>query len=364
MEIVLISDGPLPIESPVRKLPFFFPARLVDMSKVSSNTVGDARIAIIELLESTDAGLSALRTSWESIAQIPVICLVAKSDRRENIQAAALGRTTVLDRGTPLALMLKTIQELVGGQEETNLPKNLPTETGQAFVKGIAFLEGMWLSAVQGKGIQTAQMEKSASDVFTALSLNGLSPWLQAVNAHHSATYSHSLAVAGLAGAFAKHLGWSDAVCRQVIAGGLIHDIGKARIPLTILDKAERLTAEERAMIDRHPEFGREILKPQLDVPVDIKKMAIQHHEYLDGSGYPDGLKGGRISDKVRVITICDIYVALTEDRAYKPGLSARDAIKTMKDLGAKLDQSLLDEFAAMLLNRQFGQVSRKSSAA
>jgi len=324
MEIVLISDGPLPIDSPVRKLPFFFPARLVDMSKVSSNTVADARVAVIELLESTDAGLSALRASWDSIAEIPVICLAAKAERKESIQAAALGRTTVMDRGTPLVLMLEKIQELVGGTQEPGLPANLPGETGKAFVRGIAFLEGMWLSAVQGKTIQTAQMEKSASEVFSALSLNGLSPWLEAVNAHHSATYSHSLAVAGLGGAFAKHLGWSDAACRQVIAGGLIHDIGKARIPLTILDKSDRLSEEERNLIDRHPEFGREILKPQIDVPVDIKKMAIQHHEYLDGSGYPDGLKGDRISEKVRVITICDIFVALTEDRAYKAGQIGR----------------------------------------
>jgi putative nucleotidyltransferase with HDIG domain len=166
--------------------------------------------------------------------------------------------------------------------------------------------------------------------------------------------------VAGLAGAFAKHLGWSKADCQEVIAGGLLHDIGKMRIPLTILDKANKLTDAERAIIDKHPMFGREILKPRLEVSVDIKKMAIQHHEFLDGSGYPDGLKGDRISPKVRLMTICDIFTALTETRSYKDGMPVRAAIGVMLEMGKKLDQVMLKQFAQMVLDRDFGEVSRQ----
>ncbi|AQQ05444.1 phosphohydrolase [Roseibium algicola] len=360
MEIVLISDGPLPLDSPVRKLPFFFPARLIDMSKVSAKTVGDGRVAVVELLDATDAGLTALKKSWASIAEIPVICLVSKKNRREVIQAAALGKTDIMERDTPLAILVRKLKAIIPDDPLANVPKGLPAKTLEAYRKGNSFLESIALSATEGSNIQISLMNEGAAEILSSLSLDGLSPWLEAVQSHHSGTYCHSLMVAGLAGAFAKHLGWSKADCQEVIAGGLLHDIGKMRIPLTILDKANKLTDAERAIIDKHPMFGREILKPRLEVSVDIKKMAIQHHEFLDGSGYPDGLKGDRISPKVRLMTICDIFTALTETRSYKDGMPVRAAIGVMLEMGKKLDQVMLKQFAQMVLDRDFGEVSRQ----
>lgn len=359
MEIVLISDGPLPLESPVRKLPFFFPARLVHMAKVSPRTVGDARIGVVELLNATDAGLTALKNSWDSIAEIPVICLADRKNRREVIQASALGKTQVLERETPLALLLRTIKGKVEFDPLGDVPARVPATTLEAYRKGNAFLESLALSTADGSKIQINLLNESAAEVLSALELDGMSSWIDAVQAHHSPTYCHSLMVAGLAGAFAGHLGWSKADCLEVVAGGLLHDIGKMRIPLTILDKADKLTEEERKIIDKHPQFGRDILKPRLEVPFDIKKMAIQHHEYLDGTGYPDGLKGDRISPKVRLMTICDIFTALTETRAYKDGLPVRAALGTMKEMGKKLDQEMLNQFARMVIDRDFGDISR-----
>jgi len=364
MEIVLISDGPLPLDSPVRKLPFFFPARLVDMAKVSPRTVGDARVAIIELLDAADAGLTALKNSWGSIAEIPAICLVSKKNRREVIQAAALGKTEMLERETPLSMLVRIIKGKVDFDPLATVPSTVPAKTLEAYRKGNAFLESVALSATDGSGIQVKLMNDSAREILAALSLDGMEPWMEAVQSHHSGTYCHSLMVSGIAGLFARYLGWSEADCQEVIAGGLLHDIGKMRIPLTILDKAEKLTPEERAIIDKHPQFGREILKPRLEVPIEIKKMAIQHHEYLDGSGYPDGLKAARISPKVRLMTICDIFTALTETRAYKEGMPVRAALGTMKEMGKKLDQDMLNQFARMVVDRDFGDISRAPSTA
>jgi putative nucleotidyltransferase with HDIG domain len=364
MEIVLISDGSLPMDSPVRKLPFFFSARLIDMSKVSARAIGDAQIAVVELLKASDAGLAALKSSWGSIAEIPVICLVDKNNRREAIQAAALGKSEIMQRDTPFALLLRRIRSLTSTDAGSRLPEGTAKTTVKAYQSSNAFLESLCFSAAESSKIQVNLMSESASEVLAALSLDGLSSWMEAVQYHHSATYSHSLTVAGLAGTFAKSLGWSESDCREVIAGGLIHDVGKMRIPLSILDKAERLTDEERALIDRHPMFGREILKPRLEIPIDIKKMAIQHHEHLDGSGYPDGLKGSRISQKVRLITICDIFAALTETRAYKDAHSPRGAIATMRDMGSKLDQKVLLQFAHMVLENGLGEIKRAPAAA
>lgn len=363
MEIVLISDGSLPLDSPVRKLPFFFPARLIDMARVNPGTVGEASVAVVELLEAGDPGLTALKASWKSIAEIPVICLASKKNRREVIQAAALGKTEIMDRETPLALLVRRIKALMPQDPVAALPEGVPARTVEAYRKSNTFLDSIGLSATEGSNIQVNLMNESAAEILAALSLDGLSPWMEAVQLHHSGTYCHSLMVAGLAGMFASFLGWSRNDCEEVIAGGLMHDIGKMRIPLTILDKTDKLSREEREIIDKHPLFGREILKPRLEVPIDIKKMAIQHHEFLDGSGYPDGIRADRIVPKVRLMTICDIFTALTESRAYKEGLPVRAAIGTMLDMGGKLDQPMLAQFARMVLERDFGEVSRGASA-
>ena len=110
--------------------------------------------------------------------------------------------------------------------------------------------------------------------------------------------------------------------------------------------------------------FGQEILKPRLEVPYEIKRMAIQHHEYLDGSGYPNHLKADRLSQKVRVMTICDIFTALTEERAYKEPIPPRQAIAMMKNMGPKLDQDLLRQFSDMILDRVFAELSKPVPAA
>ncbi|MCV0423891.1 MAG: HD-GYP domain-containing protein [Roseibium sp.] len=362
MEIVLISDGPLPLDSPVRKLPFFFPARLIDMSKVSAETVGDGKVAVIELLDATDVGLKALKASWESIAEIPVICLVSQKNRKEVIQAGALGKTETLERDAPFALLLRRTKTLLKADVCKVLPENTPSRTVEAYKSSNAFLESLCLSSAEGSKIRVTLMNESAEEMFAALSSDGWAAWLGAVQTHHSGTYSHTLRVAGLAGMLARHLGWSDTVCKEIIAGGLVHDIGKMRIPLSILDKTGKLTKDERVLIKRHPMFGRDMLKSRLEVSVDIKRMAIQHHEYLDGSGYPDGLAGDRISPKVRLITVCDIFTALTEERPYKETFPARTALTMLKDMGPKLDQKMVAQLGSMLFGQQLGAVSRLSA--
>ncbi|WP_305987363.1 HD-GYP domain-containing protein [Roseibium sp. MMSF_3544] len=364
MEIVLISDGPLSLDSPVRKLPFFFPARLIDMDKVSPHTVGEGKLAIVELLGSTDAGLTALKSSWASIAEIPVICLISQKNRREAVQAAALGKTKTMERDAPFALLLKEVKVLTGSDPNAALPRRTPEDTAAAYRNCNAFLESLCFSTVEGAKIRVKLMNECAEDLLFALNRDGLSSWLSAVHTHHSETYRHSLRVAGLAGMLAKQLGWDDEDCAEVVAGGLVHDIGKMRIPLTILDKKSKLTNEERALVDRHPVFGRDILKSRLEVPADIKRMAIQHHEFLDGSGYPNGLPGERIIPKVRLMTVCDIYTALTEERPYCESVPARSAISMMKDMGAKLDQKMVTRLAEMMLGREMGAVTRAAPAA
>jgi putative nucleotidyltransferase with HDIG domain len=173
----------------------------------------------------------------------------------------------------------------------------------------------------------------------------GLGSWLDTVRKHHSQTYQHCLIVTGVTVGFAQHLGLARADQQRLAFGAMLHDIGKARIPIEILEKPAAPTADEMAILRKHPEYGLEALKDSPDLKEEHLDLVVHHHEYLDGSGYPHGLSGGEISDLVRIMTICDIFGALLERRAYKPPLSADVAYQMLLDMGGKLDKDLVRAF-------------------
>ena len=125
----------------------------------------------------------------------------------------------------------------------------------------------------------------------------------------------------------------------------MLHDIGKARVPLAILEKPGRLDEAEMAMMKKHPQFGFDALATVPALPGEMLDMVVHHHEYLDGSGYPHGLHASEISDLVRMITIADVFGALIERRSYKPPLSGADAYQIILDMGPKLDKDLVRAF-------------------
>jgi HD-GYP domain-containing protein (c-di-GMP phosphodiesterase class II) len=118
----------------------------------------------------------------------------------------------------------------------------------------------------------------------------------------------------------------------------MLHDIGKASIPLAVLDKPGRLSDEVRKLIEVHPALGFEALDNTPRVSREILDVVRQHHEYLDGRGYPDGLCGESVSDLTRIVTISDIFAALIERRSYKPTMSREKAFEILSSLHGKLE--------------------------
>jgi putative nucleotidyltransferase with HDIG domain len=174
---------------------------------------------------------------------------------------------------------------------------------------------------------------------------HGLASWIDTVRKHHGQTYQHCLIVTGVAVAFAQHLGLSRPDQLRLSFGAMLHDIGKARIPGSILEKPAPLTPQEMMVLSKHPEYGIDALKASRGLNEELLDIVIHHHEYLDGSGYPHGLSGSEISDPVRIITICDVFGALVERRSYKTPLPAETAYQMLLDMGDKLDKDLVREF-------------------
>ncbi len=159
-----------------------------------------------------------------------------------------------------------------------------------------------------------------------ALTAGTLLAFARAIDANSKWTAGHSERVTLLSVRLGQLIGLSAADLERLQRGGLMHDIGKIGIPAPILDKAERLTAEEFDIIKRHPEIGEQILKV---VPAfrDILCIVRSHHERFDGRGYPDGLAGEAIPFLARVVAVADVYDAMVSDRPYRRGLAPKDVV-------------------------------------
>ena len=159
----------------------------------------------------------------------------------------------------------------------------------------------------------------------------------------------HSLNVAILLANFAKHLGMTDNEVNELSYAGFLHDLGKIMIPDEILHKPGRLTDEEMDIMKGHVQHGVDHLL-ETDIQPHLIQAVAEHHERLDGLGYPQGKKGDEISMAGRMLAIADMYDALTADRVYKSGMSSQKAFSIlMSEAPTRLDMYLVQQFIKCL---------------
>lgn len=159
------------------------------------------------------------------------------------------------------------------------------------------------------------------------------------VDNYSSHTGTHSASVAAVAGYLSACLGFSGNDQQEISIAGYLHDIGKVHIPVDILDKQGHLTSEEYALMREHSYKTLEMLMPIKPLG-RITNWAANHHERLDGSGYPFGLKAGALDMPSRILAVADVFTALTENRPYRRGLTPRDALEIIRK---ESDESRLD---------------------
>ena len=158
-------------------------------------------------------------------------------------------------------------------------------------------------------------------------------------------TYLHSVSVCALMVNFANQLGLDEPTVRSMGLAGLLHDVGKMAVPDTVLNKPGPLDEDELALIRTHPEHGHAMLANGAGVTQEVLDVSLLHHEKVDGTGYPGGLKGDAISLAARMGAICDVYDALTSDRPYKEGWTPLRAATEMHGWEGHFDRELLFKF-------------------
>lgn len=162
-------------------------------------------------------------------------------------------------------------------------------------------------------------------------------------------TFLHSLAVSALMVHFGRFLKFDEQAVRILGVSGLLHDIGKMLMPDAVLSKKGALTNEEMAEVRTHPVRGYELLSRQSDMPQIVLDVCLQHHERIDGKGYPFGLSGTQISTQARIAAICDVYDAMTSARSYKRAWTPAETLLMMQKSEGHFDRHLLAQFNASL---------------
>jgi putative nucleotidyltransferase with HDIG domain len=209
----------------------------------------------------------------------------------------------------------------------------------------------MFSAVLSGQQVDMEDGKNAAREIADSVAEDGFSNWLDTVRRHHEGTYQHCLLVTGTAVAFGLNLGLAKVDIERLYSAAMFHDIGKAKIPIAVLDKPGRLDARERAVIETHPAAGYDALKGTSGVSPEILDAIRHHHEYLDGSGYPDALCASNISDMVRILTISDIFAALIEDRRYRPSMPRAQAYEILCGMRGKLESPLVSAFKEVALN-------------
>ena len=304
-------------------------------------------VLIIDADLRQEVRVEQIRHLMKELSAVAEKMFVVKNEIRPLVaQAYALGATSVVSRSREITFELEQIDVARRAAAQSQGSMTAPPEVTDS---AMAFAS-MFSAVRHGKQINLLDAEHATAHVINSIEQNGLRAWLDDVRRYHEGTFQHCLLVTGVAVGFALELGFTGPDVGRLGIAATLHDIGKAHIPLTILDKPGRLDAGEEEKMRRHPTIGYELLKDVVGISAESLDGVRHHHEYLDGSGYPDGLKAPAISDLVRLLTISDIFAALIELRPYRPPMSRQDAYKILRSMDGKLETSLVKAFRDVAL--------------
>jgi putative nucleotidyltransferase with HDIG domain len=175
-------------------------------------------------------------------------------------------------------------------------------------------------------------------------------------------TYMHSVAVCALMVALGREMGLDEDTCREAGLAGLLHDLGKAKMPEGILAKPGKLTQEEFSIIRTHPRRGYELLAEARGATDRVIDVTLHHHERIDGTGYPDQLPRAKISLFSRMGAVCDVYDAITSHRAYKARWDPAESIERMESWRGHFDDDILQSFVKTVGIFPIGAIVRLQS--
>jgi len=229
--------------------------------------------------------------------------------------------------------------------------------------RGKEAVVSMFQEARMGKAIEAEAAAPLVEEISNSVMRNpGALISLARLKTADDYTFMHSVAVCALMIALARQLGLDEKQTRDAGMAGLLHDLGKAMIPLEVLNKPGKLTDEEFALVKTHPAEGYKLLLEGKGVSEVTKDVCLHHHEKIDGSGYPKGLNNETISLFAKMGAVCDVYDAVTSNRPYKAGWDPAESIKRMAEWKGHFDPVVFQAFVKSLGIYPIGSLVRLES--
>lgn len=247
-------------------------------------------------------------------------------------------------------------------QEKTSFNDEIK-RAAKICAKGKEAVVSMFQEARMGKAIEAEAAAPLVEEISNSVMRNpGALISLARLKIADDYTYMHSVAVCALMIALSRQLGLNEEQTRDAGMAGLLHDLGKAMIPLEILNKPGKLTDEEFALVKTHPEEGYKILLSGNGISEMTKDVCRHHHEKIDGGGYPQGLNGETMSLYAKMGAVCDVYDAITSNRPYKAGWDPAESIKRMAEWKGHFDPTVFQAFVKSLGIYPVGSLVRLES--
>ena len=293
-------------------------------------------------------------TRARRIPQLATVPAVLTSRHSETVLGRAAkdgGVTATLTKPFRRSVLIKLVTSLINKSVEASwealpeLHRKTLTGTVEAFNNIADFI-------ANGEPVPLGPIKDACAPLVQAVGSKDFKGILNGVKEHDNYSFAHSLRVATLLTLFGNTVGLKPDDQLVLASGGLLHDAGKMQIPHEVLNKPGRLTEEEFVVMKSHVTHTITFLEASPEITKPMMIIAAQHHEKLDGTGYPFGLKGGELNDLARMAAIVDVFSALTDRRVYKPPMEAEEALDIMTGpMGNHLDQHYVATFRAMLMD-------------
>jgi putative nucleotidyltransferase with HDIG domain len=222
----------------------------------------------------------------------------------------------------------------------------------------------MFQEARMGKAVDAAGAQRLVDEISDSVARNASALIsLARLKTADDYTYMHSVAVCAMMIALARQLGLDEAQMRSAGLAGLLHDLGKARMPMDVLNKPGKLTEAEFGIMKSHPVEGHQMLLAVGNVDPVALDVCLHHHEKIDGSGYPKGLKDAEISLFAKMGAVCDVYDAITSNRPYKTGWDPAESLRKMAEWAhGHFDHQVFQAFVKSLGIYPIGSLVRLGS--
>jgi putative nucleotidyltransferase with HDIG domain len=295
--------------------------------------------------------LSRIRIAEEDIGYMPVILFTSASDRDTVLKAAKWKVNDFIVKPFTHGSFLHRVSMWANKTAERQWKTMSPLQQKVLRVTN-STLHKAWQGAERGDPLEY-QAFKDIGETLLAVTADKeeTGGMLEALRQHDGYTFVHSLRTATYLTIFARAMGFPDERVAIVAAGGVLHDIGKSRTPLDILNKPGKFDPEEWRIMQQHVEHTVAILRQAGGVPEDALEIAWSHHEKINGAGYPRGLSGDAFSELARMASISDAYVALTDRRVYKPAMPPEEALEILQNDADHFDPKLAELFKQRVFN-------------